>query len=242
MTEEEWTVCADPEKLFDFTRGRFSKRKYRLFACACVRRVAHLIRDPRGRTALDFAERMADRGGRGRVAVEETVSTACQEFWGRDQTAMTAAELLTHLAEAHAIHAAKDCVWDDAFVAAARAHGVARSASSFPKCKIPDAPTQYPHDKWEKMAEEAPPQVLLLRDIFGNPYRPVAFDPACRTDTAVSLARQMYDSRDFGAMPILADALQDAGCENSDILNHCRDASAPHVRGCWVVDLVLGKS
>jgi len=52
----------------------------------------------------------------------------------------------------------------------------------------------------------------------------------------------MYDSRDFGAMPILADALQDAGCENEDILTHCRDTAARHARGCWVCDLVLGKS
>jgi len=85
------------------------------------------------------------------------------------------------------------------------------------------------------------PQADLVRDIFGNPFRPVAFDPAWRTDTAVALARQMYDSREFGAMPILADALQDAGCEDEQVLNHCRDATAPHVRGCWVVDLVLGK-
>ena len=80
-----------------------------------------------------------------------------------------------------------------------------------------------------------------IRDIFGNPFRPVVADPAWRTDTAVSLARQMYESREFGAMPILADALQDAGCENTDILNHCRDTAQGHVRGCWVVDLVLGK-
>ncbi|VTR93309.1 Uncharacterized protein (Fragment) OS=uncultured bacterium PE=4 SV=1 [Gemmata massiliana] len=51
----------------------------------------------------------------------------------------------------------------------------------------------------------------------------------------------MYESRDFGAMPILGDALQDAGCDNTDVLDHCRDSRAPHVRGCWVVDLVLGK-
>jgi hypothetical protein len=62
-----------------------------------------------------------------------------------------------------------------------------------------------------------------------------------RTDTAVSLARQMYESREFGAMPILADALQDAGCDNPDILDHCRNPGE-HVRGCWVCDLVLGKS
>jgi hypothetical protein len=81
----------------------------------------------------------------------------------------------------------------------------------------------------------------LLRDIFGNPFRRVAFSPSWRTDTALTLARQMYESRDFGAMPILADALQDVGCDSEDILSHCRDTSLTHVRGCWVVDLVLGK-
>jgi hypothetical protein len=80
----------------------------------------------------------------------------------------------------------------------------------------------------------------LVRDIFGNPFRPAAFSPAWRTDTAVALAAQMYESRDFSAMPILADALQDARCDNEDVLNHCR-GEGPHVRGCWVVDLVLGK-
>jgi hypothetical protein len=77
----------------------------------------------------------------------------------------------------------------------------------------------------------------LLRDIFGNPFRPVTFAPEWRTDTAVTLARQMYESRDFCAMPILADALQDAGCDNELILDHCREPG-PHVRGCWVCDLV----
>ena len=82
-------------------------------------------------------------------------------------------------------------------------------------------------------------QAVLIRCIFGNPFRPVVFNPAWRTDTAVILAQQMYDSRDFGAMPILADALQDAGCEDEQVLSHCRDAG-PHARGCWVVDGVLG--
>ena len=83
-------------------------------------------------------------------------------------------------------------------------------------------------------------QPPLIRDVIGNPYHPVTFSPAWRTDTAVSLATQMYDARDFSAMPILADALQDAGCDSDDLLNHCR-GEGPHVRGCWVVDLVLGK-
>jgi hypothetical protein len=84
-------------------------------------------------------------------------------------------------------------------------------------------------------------QLRVLRDIFGNPFRLVTFDPAWCTDTAVALADQMYGSRDFGAMHILADALQDAGCDSDDVLGHCR-GPGPHVRGCWVVDLVLGKA
>jgi hypothetical protein len=80
----------------------------------------------------------------------------------------------------------------------------------------------------------------ITRDIFGNPFRPVAFDSAWRNSTAIGVASTMYDSHDFGEMPILADALQDAGCEHTDILSHCR-GDGPHVRGCWVVDHVLGK-
>jgi hypothetical protein len=89
-------------------------------------------------------------------------------------------------------------------------------------------------------ADDDPTVCACVRDIFGNPFRPVVFSPEWRTDTAVALARQMYDAREFSAMPILADALQDAGCDNDDILNHAR-GPGPHVRGCWVVDLVLGR-
>ncbi|MFO0825142.1 MAG: hypothetical protein U0792_18815 [Gemmataceae bacterium] len=85
-------------------------------------------------------------------------------------------------------------------------------------------------------------QTALLRDIVGNPFRPATFSREWRTSTAVGIAKGMYESRDFDVMPILADALQDAGCDNADILNHCRDPQQVHVRGCWVVDSVLGKS
>ncbi|MBN9517038.1 hypothetical protein J0H58_00740 [bacterium] len=68
----------------------------------------------------------------------------------------------------------------------------------------------------------------------------VAFNPSWRTEAVVGLARGMYESRDFAPMPVLADALEDAGCDQPDILAHCR-GDRPHVRGCWVVDLVLGK-
>jgi len=91
----------------------------------------------------------------------------------------------------------------------------------------------------EKLCDQ---NIAFLRDIFGNPFRPVAFSPEWQSDTAVSLAKHIYESRDFSSMPILADALQDAGCDHDDILTHCRNPEQVHVRGCWVVDLVLGKT
>jgi hypothetical protein len=85
--------------------------------------------------------------------------------------------------------------------------------------------------------------VSAIRDIFGNPFRPVAVDPDWLTwngGTVPKLAQAIYDQRRFQDLPILADALEEAGCTNADILNHCRQPGE-HVRGCWVVDLVLGK-
>jgi hypothetical protein len=84
-------------------------------------------------------------------------------------------------------------------------------------------------------------QANLLRDIVGNPFRPVTLNPAWRTSNVTALAQSIYDDRAFDRLPILADALEDAGCDNADILNHCRQPGE-HVRGCWVVDLVLGKA
>ena len=82
----------------------------------------------------------------------------------------------------------------------------------------------------------------LINDIFGNPFRPVVFDPRWRSEAAVGLARTAYDTRNFSLLPILADALEEAGCDHADVLNHCRDPKGMHVRGCWVVDGVLGQA
>ncbi|OWK43018.1 hypothetical protein FRUB_02617 [Fimbriiglobus ruber] len=87
---------------------------------------------------------------------------------------------------------------------------------------------------------EAEEQLPFLRDIFGNPFRPVLFDPEWRTFNTITLAQQMYDTGDFSAMPILADALQEAGCLDNQILSHCREERV-HVRGCTVIDSVIGK-
>ncbi|MBM3979647.1 MAG: hypothetical protein FJ304_05075 [Planctomycetes bacterium] len=82
---------------------------------------------------------------------------------------------------------------------------------------------------------------VLVREIVGNPFRPITFNPDWRSSDVMLLASGIYAERAFDRMPILADALQDAGCDSDDILHHLRDTIAPHVRGCWALDLVLGK-
>jgi len=87
-------------------------------------------------------------------------------------------------------------------------------------------------------------QRLLLRDIFGNPFRPITIAPTWlvwNDGVTRKLAQAIYEERAFDRLPILADALEEAGCANADLLNHCRQP-VEHVRGCWVIDLILGKS
>lgn len=89
--------------------------------------------------------------------------------------------------------------------------------------------------------EKLQSQAELVRCIFGSlRFHSITAAPSWLTPSVVSLARQMYDSRDFCPMPTFADALEEAGCDNTDILAHCRQPGE-HVRGCWVVDLLLGK-
>jgi len=90
-------------------------------------------------------------------------------------------------------------------------------------------------------------QTALLRDIFGNPFRPVVINPAWLTPDVVRLAHAAYDERilpsghlDPQRLLVLADGLEDAGCSDADVLSHLR-GSGVHVRGCWVVDRLTGR-
>jgi hypothetical protein len=80
-----------------------------------------------------------------------------------------------------------------------------------------------------------------VRCLFGNPFREATFRPEWRTTDAVALAQGIYTEHAFDRLPILADALQDAGCDNEELLSHCREKDALHARGCRVVDFALGK-
>lgn len=88
--------------------------------------------------------------------------------------------------------------------------------------------------------EFAAQNVHEFRCIFGNPFRPIIIDPRWLTSTVVDLATAIYNEKAFDRIPIMADALMDAGCDNEEIIAHCR-VEGQHVRGCWAVDLILGK-
>jgi hypothetical protein len=215
MTEAEWLACRAPVAMLDDGRTTLSQRKFRLLACAACYRCWSLL-TPIAQQSLQVVERYAD----GLAAEGELTKAQGRALEGQ----MSAEdEAVYFAAEADAWMGAREAV-----VAAAG------------KELIFGWPGR---NEYNAEAQETELGIAsdTVRDIFGNPFRPVAFSPEWRTNTAVALARQMYESRDFSAMPILADALQDAGCNSEEVLSHCRDANAAHVRGCWVVDLVLGK-
>jgi hypothetical protein len=149
----------------------------------------------------------------------------------------TAAFLTTSLHSSDSVMA-PDHVAVDVAVLAATTVGLVTSGSAEP----PDETDQAAHQAYEQGRHGAfAAQCDLIRDVFGNPFRPVAVHYGWITATVVRLARGIYEGGAFDRLPILADALEEAGCDNAAVLAHCR-GEGPHVRGCWVLDLLLGKS
>jgi hypothetical protein len=196
-----------------YRRRKGNRRKPRLFACASARTNWDRLNDPRSKQAVEISERFADG-----MATLNDLSEARDA--ARDAVGAGDPEFAAYWASAgNGWEAAWEIV-PSALCAAMKALG---------RDVIPAR--QWLHCE-------------LLRDIFGNPFRPVAVDPSWLTwnhATVPAIARHIYDDRAFHDMPILADALQDAGCTNDDLLDHCR-GPGPHVRGCWAVDLLLGKA
>jgi hypothetical protein len=215
MTESIWIVSDDPDWMLHQVNRSASERKLRLFACACCRLIWPLLSDERSRRGVEVSERYADS-----LASDEEL-----------EAAVTASKVARDAFQTPFLNQQTPYPGDTVFSAPEAALS-AVEASVFSAV----AETGEIGNTTMYLA-----QAKLIRDIFGNPFRPATCAPAWRTDTATALAQQMYDTRDFSPMPILADALQDAGCTNDDILHHCRDSKQVHVRGCWVVDLVLGK-
>jgi hypothetical protein len=208
MTEAEWLVCADPQEMLDFLRGKASDRKFRLLVVAYCRSIWHLITDDLSKNAVTVAERFADG-----------VETAAELRTARDRVGENGAPVIEGVLLATRTDARKGA--EEALKQA----------------------VHYLYGAEATIRAERVSQSGFLRDIFGNPFRPATVDPSWLTwngGTVPKLAQTIYDERRFQDMPILADALEEAGCTNADILAHCRWPGA-HVRGCWVVDLLLSK-
>jgi hypothetical protein len=228
MTDAEWPSCTDPSAMLRHLERGASDRKLRLFACACCRGIWHLLADERTRKLIELIElevdglaraddRDAARGEAGAIAASST----WDYMTGAPADQMVTGALLSESALGMASNVAG---WARQAVKDARAEGE----------RTKDARRKRSHDG------EGSHQCSLLRDIFANPFRPASIDPSWQTPAVVDLAKSIYDERAFDRMPILGDALEEAGSANAEILAHCREPGE-HVRGCWVVDALLGK-
>lgn len=244
QAEQEWLTGDDPGQLLDmviqphYPRVReFTERKFRLWSCACGRLVWERMAFATAtcREVVELAERYAD--GEIPITQLEAGSRRLEEALESvpDQEARARADCC-------AAEVALSAVWTDSDLAfrSRQGPGAVHFLAWDVEYYSAGGEELGENTMWELKERTERALSDLLRDIFGNPFRPIAFCLEWRTDTTVALARQMYESRNFDALPILADALQDAGCEDEQLLGHCR-GSGPHVRGCWVIDLVLGK-
>ena len=243
MTEEQWLVEADPTRMLHFIRERASERKLRLLICAVIRHSPH---HPDGRTVWELLPTYswfypAEKGSRYRLNCHHVLQLAEQitddaATADEIELAFEVGQATVFCAESHTPLYTNDPIpdcWEpytSARLVELATGGKPPSFASF--C------SDYPVELHPDFLPVGRP---ILRDIIGNPFRPVVVDLGWLTSTVLALATGIYADRAFDRMPILADALQDAGCDNDDMLTHCR-GDGPHVRGCWVVDLLLGKS
>jgi hypothetical protein len=235
MTESEWLSCEDPGCLLDHIETKGSDRKFRLFAVACCRRLGHLLTDDRSRRAVEVTEQYAN--GLASLQVLQEATEAAERVVESEEetgepTPATAACLI-----------ASDQPFDAAY-----------SCGIISVLMDRDGRRNEP-DWWatheKEGEEEARHQVGLLRCIFGNPFRPVAIEPTWLTwhaGAVVKLAQAVYEERqlpsghlDVARLAVLGDMLEESGCSNAEILAHLR-STGPHVRGCWALDLLLGKN
>lgn len=267
MTEADWLACRHPERMFDFLRGKrgdpdlmrvlswwglqlrrsgttpppaaqTSGRKLRLYACACCRRIWPLLHNEHSRRAVEVSESFADE-----QATEEELVAARDAAWRvlqqlpSEPIQLPFAVALAHQLEPLRPHASAT---QAAVIAADR--NVEAIDQAVMRVGLELTAINGKEQEAAAMIGAAVRETLL-RDIFGNPFRLVTIDSAWlrwNDGCVVRIAQAISEDGRFEDLPILADALLDAGCESEDILNHCREP-ALHVRGCWVLDLLLAK-
>jgi hypothetical protein len=217
MTEAQWLACDRPHPLLLHAGSKGADlRRVRLLGCACARRVWHLLTDPRSRLAVEVAERFAD----GQATAQEMEAA-------RKEADKAGRKLDRSGPDGEARGLAAD-------IAVAVAGKRLRPGLGLIKGAMAAGGRS-----WDRRVAETVWQADLVRDLFGNPFRPVAFDPLWRQQGDVfRLAEAIYHEHRFAELPVLADALEDAGCAEPTVLRHCRQGGS-HARGCWLVDLVL---
>jgi hypothetical protein len=213
-----------------FLGARAIERKFRLFACGCVRQVWHLLESQESRRAVEAAERYADGlvgPGELRIAWHAALD------WARDH----AQEPVQGTATAAAAAAARP----DAEQAARMAAWAAAWVVGYLPAETPERTRKAAARSARFTARSR--QADLLRCIFGNPFHPVLVDPGWLSwgnGIPVATARQMYDEGNWGGLPMLGDLLRKAGCGDPHLLTHCHQLG-PHARGCFLVDALLGR-
>jgi hypothetical protein len=250
MTEADWIDCSSLETMLAYLGERASSRKKMLFSCACVRRLWPLL-DERLRLAVRVAERCADGRlsldhlqqakrlvRRRREQSEEEERRRASWMARAERAAAEAVEALLPR-EGPALEQPRDIRDPPDVISASRvARTAARAAEAHREARF-NTPPQ-PREPIRRL--EALDAVELVQEIFGNPFRPVTIEAAWqiwKEHTVERIARTIYQKRAFRNMPILADALEEAGCNDAGILEHCR-MPVDHARGCWVVDALLG--
>jgi hypothetical protein len=260
MAAHDWRTCTDLEWMIWRMDAGASERKQRLMASAFCRHVGHLMTEERCRRLLAEAERSYVFQGKAPPIAPDFLLSAvdevekCADALTGPETLAPVVELADRLSSAttNYYYACYDEGWgpfDHDLIATCEAAGAVYEASR-PRVGLAQVAAHAARAVYRAGGggeqERADPaegaaQCDLIRDLFRAPRsREMTADPIWLTPAVAALAAQMYESRDFSPMPILVDALQEAGCDNEDILNHCRSGGV-HVRGCWVVDLVLGK-
>ena len=221
MDEKQWLLTTQNAQYMVFTlktlghpKTKAGRRKLRLFAAGCCRMVWHLLHEPCLRSAVEVAERFAD-GEANKDELADAQTWIEQEwFAGRTPAADAIAE------------------WNAATYAIESCAAVAHD-SAFSMTAISPSPLGAGIVAERLLCE-------LLRCVFGNPFRKPAFSKKWRTETVTALATGIYADHAFDRLPILADALEEAGCDDPAMLSHLR-GPGPHCRGCWVLDLALGR-
>jgi hypothetical protein len=238
MHPSEWTTCADTDPMFRLLQRRKqrpSARKQRLFACACCRRVWASL-DACCRRAVEVAEQFAD-GMATREDLNDAHDTAVLNHRARESKL----KQLERFARMRIDTKDPVIIAKEAWAAvegACRPAQALPSKSTFHAAQVALLASGDP----EAMAAEMRSQADILRDLVGNPFAPAATldeDWLQWHDGAVArLAQGIYEERAFERMPVLGDALPEAGCRDDDVLDHCR-SNRTHHRGCWVLDRLL---